>query len=552
MMLLVAVCLLLASPLSAVELLSQKSVMMTSSGRPHQKVDTPHVDTTDDAGAGAATAALRQRPVDEFEFQKPLGMNDETNDRPPLAELPDVFITDLPAEHSLSSASHGKRKRLVFVGDVHGHLSALQALLHKIGFDHRHGDHLVFVGDIVAKGPNSAGVVKLAMDVGASAVRGNHEDKVLQAHKAMQKKKKKQHHKDVEGASEDPISNVDAGELDTEAETGLLAATRSKHADHARAVARSLSSKQLKWLSSLPVVLRIGPALNATSEDTPWNAGEIVVVHAGLVPSIPIDEQDPWAMMNMRTLVYPLVDTTGTSSPEEENDTTPNETLSSSSDDDSEGPATTAEDLLVAVPSDTRQGEPWSYAWNRHQNIAIPTPEDRTIVIYGHDAKADLQVNIDISIQPRPAERHGHRNKDRKKKKKHHKRAETTDINIEISPETEVDGDGDVEVETEIEIEIEVEDNSGTNGTASGDPSLPSDKLKKRWQEEEADAERRKKHGKEKKKKKGKKGVRYAFGLDSGCGHGRQLSALVLEAGPRPEDGVLHRIEQVDCGEVEE
>lgn len=46
-------------------------------------------------------------------------------------------------------------------------------------------------------------------------------------------------------------------------------------------------------------------------------------------------------------------------------------------------------------------------------------------------------------------------------------------------------------------------------------------------------------------KKHRKKGVRYAFGLDSGCGRGRRLSALVIEAGP---DGVEHRVEQIECG----
>ncbi|KAK3905748.1 hypothetical protein C8A05DRAFT_30444, partial [Staphylotrichum tortipilum] len=39
-------------------------------------------------------------------------------------------------------------------------------------------------------------------------------------------------------------------------------------------------------------------------------------------------------------------------------------------------------------------------------------------------------------------------------------------------------------------------------------------------------------------------GTRYAFGLDSGCGHGKQLTALIVEAGP---GGITHRVEQVDC-----
>lgn len=46
-------------------------------------------------------------------------------------------------------------------------------------------------------------------------------------------------------------------------------------------------------------------------------------------------------------------------------------------------------------------------------------------------------------------------------------------------------------------------------------------------------------------KKPKETGLRYAFGLDSGCGHDRELTALVIEAGPA---GINHRIEQVKCG----
>ncbi|KAK4453482.1 Bis-tetraphosphatase, symmetrical [Podospora aff. communis PSN243] len=451
---------------------------MTFAGRPHQRdrtESTPHLFNADAAGG----VPSRQRPLGESDPQMPLSMADEPADRPPVADLPDAVIAELPAEHAISppalatESKPGTRKRLVFIGDVHGRISALQALLEKIGFDHRHGDHLVFVGDIVTKGPDSAGVIKLALDVGASGVRGNHDDNVLMAYKALQKKEKhhkKKHRKSLDMASEDVESKGDGEGTDTEGETARLTAAQTKHADHARAVARSLSPKQIKWLSSLPIALRIGRVSNTTSEDMPWNAGEIVVVHAGLVPGVPLEQQDPWAMMNMRTLLYPALKTASdeTSDAETLNEgTIPDETLVSK--DDSEESTTTTDDLL-AVPSDARHGEPWAHAWNRYQNTAIPSPADRTIVIYGHDARAGLQADVDIT----------------------HRRAQ-----------------------------LEAEKKRGKT-----------------------------KHGK-KKKKKGTKGIRYAFGLDSGCGHGRQLTALVLEAGPRPEDGVFHRIEQVECGEVD-
>ena len=65
----------------------------------------------------------------------------------------------------------------VIIGDVHGCLTELDALLRKVRFTK--GDRLVLVGDLVAKGPDSAGVVARARELGALAVRGNHDERVL-------------------------------------------------------------------------------------------------------------------------------------------------------------------------------------------------------------------------------------------------------------------------------------------------------------------------------------------------------------------------------------
>lgn len=76
---------------------------------------------------------------------------------------------------------------LDIVGDIHGELHALQALLHHLGYD-EHGRHpqsrcLVFVGDFVDRGPDSPGVVDLVQSLvgsgNARAVAGNHEINLL-------------------------------------------------------------------------------------------------------------------------------------------------------------------------------------------------------------------------------------------------------------------------------------------------------------------------------------------------------------------------------------
>lgn len=82
---------------------------------------------------------------------------------------------------------------LDIVGDVHSELVALQALLAEVGYDdrglHSEGRHLVFLGDLVDRGPDSPRVVPLVRDLveagRASVVLGNHELNLLRGeHKA--------------------------------------------------------------------------------------------------------------------------------------------------------------------------------------------------------------------------------------------------------------------------------------------------------------------------------------------------------------------------------
>src|ERR1700744_6498091 len=62
--------------------------------------------------------------------------------------------------------------------------AAVEELLQKLDFD-KERDHLIFTGDMIFKGPDSLGVVDLARDLGASCVRGNHEDRTLLALSSM-------------------------------------------------------------------------------------------------------------------------------------------------------------------------------------------------------------------------------------------------------------------------------------------------------------------------------------------------------------------------------
>jgi hypothetical protein len=72
----------------------------------------------------------------------------------------------------------GREARTVIVGDVHGCTGELEELLDRIHFSSP-GDRLVFVGDLIARGPDSRGALALAKRLGASMVRGNHEEKLI-------------------------------------------------------------------------------------------------------------------------------------------------------------------------------------------------------------------------------------------------------------------------------------------------------------------------------------------------------------------------------------
>ena len=72
------------------------------------------------------------------------------------------------------------------IGDVHGEADALRTLLKKLGCDWKRGvaeRPIVFVGDLIDRGPDSPAVVELVIDLVeagiAQCVLGNHELNVL-------------------------------------------------------------------------------------------------------------------------------------------------------------------------------------------------------------------------------------------------------------------------------------------------------------------------------------------------------------------------------------
>ncbi|KAJ5948822.1 Molybdenum cofactor biosynthesis MoeB [Penicillium verhagenii] len=220
-----------------------------------------------------------------------------------------------------------KEKRLIVVGDVHGCKEELVALLDKVSFSKANGDHLIFAGDLINKGPDSGGVVDLAREHSASCVRGNHEDRVLLLRREV--------------VSANAMTEAEEVQSQIFSEKGLKE----------RALARLLTDEQAQWLETCPVILDVGYV---------QGMGQVAVVHAGLVPGVDLEKQDPSTVMTMRTI-----------------------------------------DLDTHVPSASHDGLNWAKLFDKHQSILSKSikhsiGEDRnsqpTTVIYGHDAKKSLNI----------------------------------------------------------------------------------------------------------------------------------------------------------------
>ncbi|CCT74853.1 uncharacterized protein FFUJ_10925 [Fusarium fujikuroi IMI 58289] len=315
--------------------------------------------------------------------------------------------------------------RLIIVGDVHGHLPELKKLLEKVAYSKSDGDKLIFVGDLINKGPDSPGVVQLAMELGASAIRGNNEDRVLAAHTAI---KRGEDTKLIERSKRLALE----AEKEKEVTNGELAPSESKEdlksispedlkpysSESDFTTAANLTDKQISWLASQPLILRIKLRKGATSP--PWNSGTLLVAHGGLVPLLPLEEQDPWAVMNMRGLVYKDPEATVTepiragllkgaksrtrryAAYHDATDADIRSELAKWVDvvNGGEGFSGQYKEGVVGFPLETREGDWWIDAWNRWQS-SIEDPEKRSIVVYGHDARVGIQVGADLPEVPR-------------------------------------------------------------------------------------------------------------------------------------------------------
>jgi len=181
--------------------------------------------------------------------------------------------------------------RTIVIGDVHGCLNELIGLLQKVKYVEG-VDRVILVGDLVGKGPLGPQTVRYAREHQFESTIGNHDECILQWRKDILDKK------------ENP---------------------RELEPTHRHAV-DNLNEADWIWLENLPYYIQL-PQYN------------VIIVHAGLVPNVPLENQNKFDMTHMRNLTDKMV---------------PSE-------------------LIV-------EGEPWAQVWKGPQTI-----------IFGHDASRKLQ-----------------------------------------------------------------------------------------------------------------------------------------------------------------
>lgn len=69
-----------------------------------------------------------------------------------------------------------QKKRIICIGDVHGCLEELKELIETIDPVAKN-DRVIFVGDLVDRGPDSPGVIRYIREKGFECVAGNHDNK---------------------------------------------------------------------------------------------------------------------------------------------------------------------------------------------------------------------------------------------------------------------------------------------------------------------------------------------------------------------------------------
>lgn len=142
--------------------------------------------------------------------------------------------------------------RTLFIGDVHSCADELEELCDRAALVS--GDRVVFTGDLLSRGPKPHRVLEIFRQLGARAAVGNHEQRLLDAHRARARGEK-----------------------------------GPRLGGSHQAIVNELRSEDWELLAALPLLV-----------DVPEHG--VVVAHAGIDPSVPLRAQDPWVVTHVRSI----------------------------------------------------------------------------------------------------------------------------------------------------------------------------------------------------------------------------------------------------------
>jgi serine/threonine protein phosphatase 1 len=171
--------------------------------------------------------------------------------------------------------------RLYAIGDIHGQLDLLHDILRRIEEDHRARSdaelHLMFLGDYVDRGPQSAGVIEFLIKApslygSCHFLKGNHEDAMVRV---------------LEGGRDQIENWLRYGGRETLHSYGI--------SDRVIAMGGTFLSAELS--DKVPMAHR--HFLNSLEPCKQF--GDYVFVHAGIRPNVPLARQDPADLMWIRS-----------------------------------------------------------------------------------------------------------------------------------------------------------------------------------------------------------------------------------------------------------
>ncbi|XP_015791726.1 putative metallophosphoesterase YNL217W [Tetranychus urticae] len=189
---------------------------------------------------------------------------------------------------------------ILILGDIHGCFDEMLECIKTVHHSNNSKILKIFVGDLVNKGEKNVEVLKYLMNDGKNdciAVRGNHDEIVIREYLKIKN----------EGKVPSPTNQW----------------------------IQELHQEQIDYIVKLPYTITL-------------NDLNILIVHAGLVPGIPLEENQPLNMVSMRNLII-------------ESDSNGNKYTPNKSD---------------------KEGEPWASLW-----------QGPTHIYFGHDAKRRLQLH---------------------------------------------------------------------------------------------------------------------------------------------------------------